>query len=534
MSICNDKIIKKPYGESFILETLKRDYGLSNINNVNGGLDVCTEIFNGPTYTTNLNKIVTGLTETSVGVFNLTDDSSINIEYTFTGNLETITAYTGSFTSTIYERRPIDDLGELNILPNATTQSLTDFKSTYFRNYVVDFSAITSAYTYTINNPFDADQEYLLNTKYDFTTNECLPGTKIITPPNDNLYNEDSSWYFVTLVNPEIPELGPFPDPEPLSPEILTVIRKERPLGDETYVFGVPQKLDPDNKCRLISENLTINSPSSTVFSISTTPEPNSMLISVNGITLGTDDYTISDNIITLTQPLYPNKDVITATYIDCDSSGDVIYSEQYEILSGITSGATSGYTSEKVYYNTDQNSYEYYLDFVSDGGEDTLLFLNGVKLTYGLDYVLSVSVENRIIFKGVSLGINDIIFVAYFSNGSIEGNYGLVESQLSTLEWAVQNPIVVNDRLDGEFIVEITESNDTTFSSTATTKEVIVNYIDGETLFFTTIPDGLSENTKYIWRVTSKKVYSGLLGNIFTTESVSRVGKFYTKILPY
>jgi hypothetical protein len=532
MAICNNYIIEKPYNESFILETLRRNYGLSNINNVIGGLDVCAEIFNGSIYTTNLNKIITGLTESSTGVFNLSDsdEGNISIQYTFTGNQETLTAYTGNLISRVYKRRGINETDPTTINPNQAVVEPTD---------VTEFSAITaSGYSYTINTNFDSeDQEYILNTNYRFITKECSEGSVITNPSLGNRYDEDSSWYFVTLINPETPQLGPFPEPEPLSPEILTVTRKERPLGDETYVFGVPQQTEVSNKCRLITENLTINPPSSTIFSISTIPEPNSMLISVNGITLSTDDYSISgQTTIILTQPLDPNKDIITATYIDCDQDINTIYAEQYEIVSGVTSGATSGYTSEKVYYNTDQSKYEYYLDFEPDEVENIMLFLNGIKLTYGLDYVLSTSVDNRIIFIGVVLGVSDIIFASYFSGESVEGDYGLVETQNGTLEWSVETPILITDRVNGEFIVEVTESTDTTFSSTATTKQVIVEYfeVEGNTLFSTTIPSGLNENQKYIWRVINKKVYSGLLGNIFTTESISRVGKFYTKILPY
>ena len=77
-------------------------------------------------------------------------------------------------------------------------------------------------------------------------------------------------------------------------------------------------------------------------------------------------------------------------------------------------------------------------------------------------------------------------------------------------------------------------EVNDPTFTSTATTKQVIVDYVEGQTTFSTGIPEDLNQNTNYLWRVTSKKVYSGLLSNIFITESVSGVGKFYTNILPY
>lgn len=98
-----------------------------------------------------------------------------------------------------------------------------------------------------------------------------------------------------------------------------------------------------------------------------------------------------------------------------------------------------------------------------------------------------------------------------------------------SVLEWKTLNQTVVSERLDGEFIVDITESNDPKFTSTGVTTGITVNYINNTTLYSTPLPQDLEANKDYIWRVTSKKVYSGILDNIFTTSNVSRVGKFST-----
>ena len=76
---------------------------------------------------------------------------------------------------------------------------------------------------------------------------------------------------------------------------------------------------------------------------------------------------------------------------------------------------------------------------------------------------------------------------------------------------------------------MDITESNDPTFTSTGVTTGITVNYINNNTLYSTPIPQDLEANKDYIWRVINKKVYSGILDNIFTTSNVSRVGKFST-----
>jgi len=81
---------------------------------------------------------------------------------------------------------------------------------------------------------------------------------------------------------------------------------------------------------------------------------------------------------------------------------------------------------------------------------------------------------------------------------------------------------------VDGQFLVEVTELTDSTFSSTGKT-EVNVSYEDGVSRYSITIPTTLEANKNYIWRVTSNKVYSGLLGNIFNTYNTSKTGKFYT-----
>ena len=89
--------------DELVVQEIKKDYGLFPINNINSGVNICTEIFNGPLYTSNLTKIMTGLTETSKGGFNVSE-SNMSFDYIFTGNVETLSAYTGDFQFQIYPR----------------------------------------------------------------------------------------------------------------------------------------------------------------------------------------------------------------------------------------------------------------------------------------------------------------------------------------------------------------------------------------------------------------------------------------------
>jgi hypothetical protein len=530
MSICEKDIVKLPFTEEVILEDIKKDFGLLNISNVNTTLNVCQEIFNGPTYTTNLTKLQTGLTETSIGVFNITN-SDMSLNYTFTGNTNTLTAYTGNFEYEVYKRTDElipPEITSINGLVQTDVQNFT--KRRVYRGSA-EFSGITSS-GFTGGDLFDfveGDQEYILNSNFSFFRKDCSKKTKYIEP-NIKYRYDDKSFYFVTLLNPSTPILGPFRPVQPRSPEILTVTRRETTseLGD-TFVFGVPSRIDVDNKCCLKVEKLPISLPNSNIFTINGIPSPNSLMISVNGITLSTDDYGITDKtVIKLVQPLFPNKDIITATYVECGTDIETIHSEQFEIMSAITSGVTSGVTStDRVYYNTEKTKYEYYMEYQADEPENIILYLNGIKLTYGLDFYISTTINNRIIFDNINLSISDILYLVYVTDGSLSGDYDLINSD-TNLEWDTITPVVVNDRLNGEFLLEITTPSDINFTSTGRT-QVIIPFEDGVSLYSSGIPTTLEANKNYIWRVTSNKIYFGLLGNIFNTYNISILGKFFT-----
>jgi hypothetical protein len=533
MSICNENIKPIVFSEEIATENIKKKYGLFPINDINPTVNICSEIFEGPEYYTNLTKLNTGLTENSIGVFNITN-TGMTANFVFTGNTDTLTAYTGYFEYNLYERSLDFIPPEVNVI------SGFDFSQPQIFNTNVTYSASTP-FTAITENPYKIsdnlgvliikDQEYIINSNNKFIKNNCLFKGQTYSEPNlGPKYDKDSSWYFVTLVDPEIPRLGPFNPIPTRTPSNLTAREITRPNDKSTYVFAVPTKETTSDNCKLINENLTISPINGTSFSISKKPSPNTLLVSVNGITLSNLDYTISaDTIINLTESLDPNRDIITASYLDCGTDLNTVYSEQYKILSAITSGPTSAVTTtDKVYYNTEQIKYEYYLDYTPDDAEDTMsLFLNGVKLTYGIDYYLSTSVNNRVIFDGITLVVSDTIYVVYTSDGTLEGDYDIVNGNV-ILNWEV-NEVTVNDRLNGNFLVEITENDDPNFTSTGITTGITVNYIGGQTEYNVNLPKTIEANKSYIWRVNSKKVYSGILDNIFITRSISRIGKFKT-----
>jgi hypothetical protein len=532
MSICDNNISGQPFSEEVILEQIKRDYGLSEINNVNGGVIGCVEIFNGPLFTSNFTKLVTGMTETSNGVFNISD-VEVYFDYTFTGNTDTLTAYTGNFEYQVYSRTPFSGFTNPDTLDGESepidtfVDVLTHSASTSFSDIVSSGLTISS-----LINSVDGDNEYVFNSNFSFILKDCLYGDRIISENLKNVYDDDYSLYFVTLTNPSTPILGPFTNPEPQTPGVLTTTRETLAGEGETYVFGVPTTVDTSDTnpaCQLITETLDIDTTTPDTFVLEYKPYDDTLMLSVNGITLSEIDYTITDNvIITTSKPLDVDKDSITATYLACDRDIDSIKSEVYQIT-GITSGATSAYTStEKVYYNTDHSKYEYYVDEEITDVDNTIMYVNGVKLVYGLDFYRSVSVENRLIFNDTTLNVSDTIHVIYNVGDNVEGDYGVVGSGANSFEWIVSIPTVSNDRLGGDFVFEITNTSDKTFSSPI--EQTTVIYVDGVTDYSVNVDNTLFDSkTTYLWRVTSNKTYTGLLNNEYITTNVSKIGKFFT-----
>ena len=66
MSLCKQNTIPSIPLDELVVQEIKKDYGLFPINNINSGVNICTEIFNGPLYTSNLTKIMTAFAESAL------------------------------------------------------------------------------------------------------------------------------------------------------------------------------------------------------------------------------------------------------------------------------------------------------------------------------------------------------------------------------------------------------------------------------------------------------------------------------------
>lgn len=199
MSICNQNIVPISFSDEIATENIKKKYGLFPINDIKPVVEVCSEIFKGPIYTTNLTKIMTGLTETSEGVFN-TSNTGMTTNFNFTGNTETLSAYTGFFEYRIYSRGLEFIPPQFNTPDSFESGTGQTFNTNITYSASTAYSAITSN-SNTLNVNFDflksgIDQEYILNSNNKFIKNNCLFKGKVYSEPNlGSSYNKDSSWY---------------------------------------------------------------------------------------------------------------------------------------------------------------------------------------------------------------------------------------------------------------------------------------------------------------------------------------------------
>jgi hypothetical protein len=91
------------------------------------------------------------------------------------------------------------------------------------------------------------------------------------------------------------------------------------------------------------------------------------------------------------------DREILTYAYVDNGTSNN-LYGDVYTIVT-IYSGATGTQTSsDRVFYNTTENKYEFYL--VSSPASDIVLSINGSILAKNIEYYQSTSNDRRIILE--------------------------------------------------------------------------------------------------------------------------------------
>ena len=245
-------------------------------------------------------------------------------------------------------------------------------------------------------------------------------------------------------------------------------------------------------------------------------------IVSLNGLVLSKDnDYSFNDGSSGLTLTFVSPtvlSDVITIVFITGANDLAGLTQDNILVTNPIVSGATDMEGSSNPYYNITTGYYEIFLNANPVSPNDILVTLNGILLANNIDYYQSITNPRRIILNGVIIP-TDILTIYYNAFTNVVGN---IFSNSPTISWYIETPPANNN---GDFLVELTNEIDTTFSSLVST--ATTQYIAGETTYSTPIIiSGATIGDSFIYRVKNEKRYTTLIGDEIISDTYSEVIK--------
>jgi hypothetical protein len=247
------------------------------------------------------------------------------------------------------------------------------------------------------------------------------------------LYDKTTDWYFLNMYEADVP------------------------------LFNADTTSTGENNVGLVVSSVFTTS-GITGYSFSFVGDP---IVNYNGSTLSPgNDYTIVGTNINLNFEVLDNQ-ILTAAYIP-EGTSTGLYVDAINV-SSINSGPTDGQSStDKIYYNNEQNKYEYYLD--SDPNGNVVMTVNGSTLISGVEYYLSTTNPKRVILE-VTINIGDVIQATYKPLAPFVGQIFTLSPGFS---WNITNRPTIGQ--NGIFTVEITNPSDTDFENVLYSSEI--NYI--------------------------------------------------------
>tara|TARA_R110002110_G_scaffold217320_3_gene431325 strand:+ start:4630 stop:7575 length:2946 start_codon:yes stop_codon:yes gene_type:complete len=218
---------------------------------------------------------------------------------------------------------------------------------------------------------------------------------------------------------------------------------------------------------------------------------------------------------------------MITFAYVKAGGTND-IYADLYTVTAPIASGPTNSQSAtEKMFFNTTQNKYEFYIDSPSAG--DIILSINGSIQAEGIEYLRSSSNDRRLILT-IPIVVGDIIEAFYTPQASVIGK---IYNNKPTLSWFVS---AAPTNTDGRFTVQWAADNDPEFNNILYSFQT--PYIIGEKSYSieTELTNAMAGdkflyrilNEKFYWPIVGGPVYSFIYSITVEVEIASNMGEVY------
>jgi hypothetical protein len=424
-----------------------------------------------------------GLTSGDTGVYIISGQTGITVDFIFTANTQSFTDLNQSkFKYSIYKYN--SNIGAFNKQPLYTSDIIewSSFSATSATTQSIPVSGISLDGDYIIKGNFIND----VSTEFGKLLNQSYNTELYITGDEYGIYQPDRDFYFVALK-------------EAATPQVSQGVNVVSPPG----AFMVSSfELQKGQTTILIQDTFQ------------------SYLVALNGIVLAENfDYTISvitggTTPITTLQLVSPAilDDMLTITYISSGANNGII-NKVIDITSPIVSGVTNGQGSNSVYYNTTTNKYELYVDTTPISQNDILVTVNGAVLANNIDYYQSNSNPKRIIVIG-SFIVGDIINIYYNGFTNLVGD---IMSPTPSISWSI-NEVPINS--DGIFVVEVSSAS--TFTTISTSGSV--KYVAGETTYNLIVPISGNYGDEFYYRIKNEKQYNTLCNSVVKSIKYSEV----------
>lgn len=374
-------------------------------------------------------------------------------------------------------------------------QSNGQFSKSALSNFSIDYGDLSANTGNTIFIPtLNIDEgEFLIKYYWTYNINTLLAKKQKVTKNSIDtykrgglygLYVSETDWYFISLFESQKPLFNSSVAPQTQDIGNLVVQSRFTEVGTTEYI--VNGLSDP-----IVSYNGSVLAKN----------------IEYSAVTSATTPY-----IKLLFNPL--DKQLLTYAYVNNGGSNDLL-ADLNEITNTIKSGNTGTQLStDRVFFNTTENKYEYYLTSVPNS--DIVLSLNGSILSKNIEYYLSTSNSRRVIFEN-NLVVGDILEAFYVPTAAING---LVPNNSPIISWSIDD---APKQTFGKFTVEVTDVGDKFFETIE--YSFIVDYIiNQKTYSIQILLTNAKAGDKFIYRVKNEKFYTPIIGETIYSVNYSDV----------
>ena len=377
-------------------------------------------------------------------------------------------------------------------------QTLGEFtnSSLYAFNIPYDNLSGNTANTVTIQTVDIGEGEFIIKPYWNYNINTLIAKQQNVRKSNINtykrgevygLYTPETDWYFISVFNAQKPIFNNTAAPSIGGINTLTVSTQFTISGITDYnIQGFSDPIVSYNGA-VLAKDIEYSAVTSGSFS---------------GITI--------PFIRLLFTPL--DDQILTYAYVT-DGATDDLLADLYVVNSGIISGATgTQLDSDRVFYNTTQNKYEFYL--LSQSNSDVVLSINGSVLSNNIEYFKSTSDSRRIILEE-TINNGDIIEAFYVPANPINGG---IQTNKPIISWSIDT---APTNTIGKFTVEVTSPDDINYENVIYSEEV--GYVLGQKTYskLITLTNAVAGD-KFIYRVKNEKFYKPIIGETIYSVSYS------------